>query len=347
MKFLDQAKIYVRSGDGGAGSVSFRREKYIEYGGPDGGDGGRGGDVFVECVEGLNTLIDYRFHQHFKAKTGMHGMGRNRSGGKGDDVVLKVPVGTEILEEDNETVIADLTEPGQRLLLLKGGNGGFGNAHFKSSTNQAPRHANPGLQGEEKWIWLRLKLIADVGLVGMPNAGKSTLLAAVSAARPKIADYPFTTLHPNLGVVEIDGRGFVLADIPGLIEGAHDGIGLGDRFLGHVERTRTLLHLVDGTQEDPGEAYRVVRGELEAYGHGLAEKPEVVALTKVDALSDEIRAEKAAELEAACGQPPLQLSSTSGENVDRTLRMLIRAIDKDREVEASQVPQVPDEPWHP
>lgn len=347
MKFLDQAKIYVRSGDGGAGSVSFRREKYIEYGGPDGGDGGRGGDVFVECVEGLNTLIDYRFHQHFKAKTGMHGMGRNRSGGKGDDVVLKVPVGTEILEEDNETVIADLTEPGQRLLLLKGGNGGFGNAHFKSSTNQAPRHANPGLQGEEKWIWLRLKLIADVGLVGMPNAGKSTLLAAVSAARPKIADYPFTTLHPNLGVVEIDGRGFVLADIPGLIEGAHDGVGLGDRFLGHVERTRTLLHLVDGTQEDPAEAYRVVRGELAAYGHGLDEKPEVVALTKVDALSDEIRAEKAAELEAACGQPPLQLSSTSGENVDRTLRMLIRAIDRDREAEASQVPQVPNEPWHP
>ncbi|GGF02669.1 GTPase ObgE [Stappia taiwanensis] len=347
MKFLDQAKIYVRSGDGGAGSVSFRREKYIEYGGPDGGDGGRGGDVFVECVEGLNTLIDYRFHQHFKAKTGMHGMGRNRSGGKGDDVVLKVPVGTEILEEDNETVIADLTEPGQRLLLLKGGNGGFGNAHFKSSTNQAPRHANPGLQGEEKWIWLRLKLIADVGLVGMPNAGKSTLLAAVSAARPKIADYPFTTLHPNLGVVEIDGRGFVLADIPGLIEGAHDGVGLGDRFLGHVERTRTLLHLVDGTQEDPAEAYRVVRGELDAYGHGLADKPEVVALTKVDALSEEIRAEKAGELEAACGQPPLLLSSTSGENVDRTLRMLIRAIDKDREAEASQVPQVPDEPWHP
>jgi len=347
MKFLDQAKIYVRSGDGGAGAVSFRREKYIEYGGPDGGDGGRGGDVYVECVDGLNTLIDFRYHQHYKAKTGTHGMGRNRTGAKGADVVLRVPVGTEILEDDNETVLADLTEVGQKVLLLKGGNGGFGNAHFKSSTNQAPRHANPGLPGEEKWIWLRLKLIADAGLVGLPNAGKSTFLAAVSAARPKIADYPFTTLHPNLGVVEIDGRGFVLADIPGLIEGAHEGVGLGDRFLGHVERTRALLHLVDATQEDPGEAYRVVRGELAAYGHGLTDKPEIVALSKVDALSDDLRAEKAETLEAACGQKPVLLSSASGENVDLIQRMLIRAIDAERAEEANTVPAAPEEPWHP
>jgi len=348
MKFLDQAKIYVRSGNGGAGSVSFRREKYVERGGPDGGDGGKGGSVFVECVDGLNTLIDYRYKQHFKASTGMHGMGRNRSGAHGEDVVLKVPVGTQILEEDNETLITDLTEVGQKVLLLKGGNGGFGNAHFKSAVNQAPRHANPGLTGEEKWIWLRLKLIADAGLVGLPNAGKSTFLAAVSAAKPKIADYPFTTLHPNLGVVEIDGRGFVLADIPGLIEGAHEGTGLGDRFLGHVERTRVLLHLVDGSgEEDPGEAYRVVRGELDAYGHGMEEKPEIVALSKVDALTPELREEKAAALEAACGQKPLILSSASGENVDTALRMIIRAIDKDKEDEANQVPAPLDEGWHP
>ncbi|NRG16423.1 GTPase ObgE [Rhizobiales bacterium] len=347
MKFLDQAKIYVRSGDGGAGCVSFRREKYIEFGGPDGGDGGRGGDVWIECVEGLNTLIDYRYHQHFKAKTGTHGMGRNRTGGKGEDVILRVPVGTEILEEDNDTPITDMTQPGQRFLLLKGGNGGFGNSHFKSSTNQAPRHANPGLAGEEKWIWLRLKLIADAGLVGLPNAGKSTFLAAVSAAKPKIADYPFTTLHPNLGVVEIDGRGFVLADIPGLIEGAHDGVGLGDRFLGHVERTRVLLHLVDGTDEDPGNAYKVVRGELEAYGHGLTDKPEIVALSKADALTPEVREEKEKALEAACGQKPIVISSASRENIDRTLRMMVRAIDRDKEVEANQVPSKLEEPWRP
>jgi GTP-binding protein len=348
MKFLDQAKIYVRSGNGGAGAVSFRREKFIEFGGPDGGDGGRGGDVWVECVEGLNTLIDYRYQQHFKAGTGIHGMGRNRTGAKGNDVVLRVPVGTEILEEDNETVIADLTEPGQRLLLLRGGNGGFGNAQFKSSTNQAPRHANPGLEGIEKWIWLRLKLIADAGLVGLPNAGKSTFLASVSAAKPKIADYPFTTLHPNLGVVELDGRGFVLADIPGLIEGAHEGTGLGDRFLGHIERTRVLLHLVDGSGvEDPGEAYRVVRGELEAYGNGLEDKPEIVAMSKADALSPELRAERAASLEAACGHKPLILSSASRENVDTALRMIIRAIDKDKEDAANEVPSRPEEEWRP
>src|SRR5690349_20191365 len=284
MKFLDQAKVFIRSGDGGSGSVSFRREKFIEFGGPDGGDGGRGGDVWVEAVDGLNTLIDYRYQQHFKAKTGTHGMGRNMTGAKGADVTLKVPAGTQIFAEDNETLICDLTVVGQRFLLAKGGNGGFGNAHFKTSTNQAPRRANPGLEGLERWIWLRLKLIADAGLVGLPNAGKSTFLAAVTAAKPKIADYPFTTLHPNLGVVRSDGREFVMADIPGLIEGAHEGVGLGVRFLGHVERCRVLLHLVDGTQEDVADAYRLVRKEIKAYGHGLATKPEIVALNKIDAL---------------------------------------------------------------
>lgn len=348
MKFLDQAKIFVKSGDGGAGSVSFRREKYVAEGGPDGGDGGRGGDVWVECVDGLNTLIDYRYAQHYKAKIGMHGMGRNRTGAKGDDVVLRVPVGTEILEEDNETVLADMTEKGQRLLLLRGGNGGFGNAHFKSATNQAPRHANPGQDGEEKWVWLRLKLIADAGLVGLPNAGKSTFLSAVSAARPKIADYPFTTLHPNLGVCEIDSRGFVLADIPGLIRGAHEGHGLGDRFLGHVERTRVLLHLVDGSgEEDPAESYRTIREELEAYGHGLDEKPEIVCLSKADALSDELREERYKALEEACGQKPLIISSASGENIDTAQRMVIRAIDKDKEEEANSVPSNDVEEWRP
>ena len=348
MKFLDQAKIYVRSGNGGAGCVSFRREKYIEYGGPDGGDGGRGGDVWVECVEGLNTLIDYRYKQHFKAETGIHGMGKNRTGADGGDVTLRVPVGTQVLEEDNETVIADLTEVGQKVLLLKGGNGGFGNAHFKSSVNQAPRRANPGLEGQEKWIWLRLKLIADAGLVGLPNAGKSTFLATVTAAKPKIADYPFTTLHPNLGIVQIDGNSFAMADIPGLIEGAHEGTGLGDRFLGHVERTRVLLHLVDGSgEEDPGEAYKVVRGELEAYGHGLMDKPEIVALSKCDALTEEMIAERSVSLEEACGQKPLILSSASGLNVDRALRMIVRAIDKDKQDAANQVPAKEQEGWHP
>jgi len=266
MKFLDQAKIFVRSGDGGGGSVSFRREKFIEFGGPDGGDGGRGGDVWLECVDGLNTLIDYRYQQHFRAGTGGHGMGRNRAGAKGPDVVLRVPPGTQVLAEDQETLLADLTKPGERKLLLEGGNGGFGNAHFKSATNQAPRRANPGQQGQECWIWLRLKLIADAGLVGLPNAGKSTFLATVTAAKPKIADYPFTTLHPNLGVVRVGQREFVLADIPGLIEGASEGAGLGTRFLGHVERTRVLLHLVDATSEDVAGDYRTVRRELKAYG---------------------------------------------------------------------------------
>src|SRR6266545_18566 len=282
MKFLDQAKIYIRSGDGGNGCVSFRREKFIEFGGPNGGDGGRGGDVIVECVDGLNTLIDYRYQQHFKAKSGGNGMGKNRSGANGASVVLKVPVGTQVFDEDNETLIADLVAVGERAVLARGGNGGFGNAHFKSSTNRAPRRANPGQQAEERTLWLRLKLIADAGLVGLPNAGKSTFLAAVSAAKPKIADYPFTTLHPQLGVAAIDGRELVLADIPGLIEGAHEGAGLGDRFLGHVERCRVLLHLVDGAGEHAGKAYKTVRAELDAYGHELTDKLEIVALNKAD-----------------------------------------------------------------
>ena len=309
MKFLDQAKVYVRSGNGGAGSVSFRREKFIEYGGPDGGDGGRGGHVFVEATNGLNTLIDYRYQQHFKAGTGVHGMGRNRTGAAGKDVVLKVPVGTQILEEDGETLIADLTEEGQQVRLLRGGNGGWGNARFKSSTNQAPRHANPGEDGQEMRIWLRLKLIADAGLVGLPNAGKSTLLSVVSAAKPKIADYPFTTLVPNLGVVTVDTASFVLADIPGLIEGAHEGVGIGDRFLGHVERCACLLHLIDASQDDPVEAYRVVRGELEAYGGHLAEKPELIAFTKADIVEDDNLKTKRKTFEKATGHVPLIISA--------------------------------------
>ncbi len=347
MKFLDQAKIFIASGAGGAGCVSFRREKFIEFGGPDGGDGGRGGDVWAECVDGLNTLIDYRYQQHFKAKVGGHGMGRNRAGGKGDDVLLKVPKGTEILEEDGETLVADMTEVGQRVLLARGGNGGFGNDHFKSSTNRAPRRANPGEEGIERWLWLRLKLIADAGLVGLPNAGKSTFLASVTSAKPKIADYPFTTLHPGLGVVRVDGREFVLADIPGLIEGAHEGLGLGDRFLGHVERCRVLLHLVDGTQDDVAKAYKTIRKELKAYGGGLADKPEIVALSKVDSLSEEEREEKAAALKKAARRVPIQLSAPTGENVEKTLRALRRAIDNADVEEEETYPKSPAEPWRP
>jgi len=328
MKFLDQAKVYIRSGDGGAGSVSFRREKYIEFGGPDGGDGGRGGDVWIEAVAGLNTLIDYRYQQHFKAKTGMHGMGRNRNGAKGADVVLKVPEGTQVYAEDNETLICDLTEVGEKYRIAAGGNGGFGNAYFKSSVNQAPRHANPGLPGEELTIWLRLKLIADAGLVGLPNAGKSTFLATVTRARPKIADYPFTTLYPGLGVAKIDEREFVIADIPGLIEGAHEGVGIGDRFLGHVERTSILLHLVSAMEEDVAQAYRTVRRELDAYGHGLVDKPEIVALSKVDTLTGEDRAVKLAELAEAAGKQPLELSAVSGEGMTEALRGLAAEIDR-------------------
>jgi GTPase len=345
MKFLDQAKVYVRSGDGGAGAVSFRREKFIEFGGPDGGDGGRGADVVAECVDGLNTLIDYRYQQHFKAKTGMHGMGRNRAGGRAPDIVMKVPVGTQIFDEDNETLLADLTAVGQRYVIAKGGNGGFGNAHFTTSTNRAPRRANPGQVGIERTIWLRLKLIADAGLVGLPNAGKSTFLATVSAARPKIADYPFTTLHPGLGVVKIDDREFVLADIPGLIEGAHEGHGLGDRFLGHVERCRVLLHLVDATGEHAGTAYRIVRQELEAYGHDIETQPEIVALSKVDAVDDEMLKVQTERLKRAVRtygpspmdgerrRPLLLLSAATNRGVTEGLRGLAEEIRSDKAVE--------------
>ena len=344
MKFLDQTKIYIRSGDGGAGCVSFRREKFIEFGGPDGGDGGRGGDVWAECVEGLNTLIDYRYQVHFKARKGEHGMGKNRAGRNAEDVVLKVPVGTEILEEDGETLIADLTEVGQRVRLARGGNGGFGNAHFTTSTNRAPRRANPGLEGEERWIWLRLKLIADAGLVGLPNAGKSTFLSTVTAAKPKIADYPFTTLHPGLGVVRHHGREFVLADIPGLIAGAHEGAGLGDRFLAHIERCRVLLHLVEGTSEHAGKAYKIVREELEAYGHGLAEKPEIVALSKADALDPDTLKEQRARLKRAAKRSPIVLSSASGQGVPEVLNALLAAIEEAKDEETAEAPAVE---WHP
>jgi GTP-binding protein len=330
MKFLDQAKVYIKAGDGGGGAVSFLREKFVEFGGPNGGNGGRGGDVVVECVDGLNTLIDYRYQQHFKAQTGTHGMGKDRAGANGKDVVLRVPVGTQILEDDNETLIADMTEVGQRVVLLHGGNGGFGNAHFKTSSNQAPRHANPGLPGEDKWIWLRLKLIADAGLVGLPNAGKSTFLAAVSAAKPKIADYPFTTLHPNLGVVRIGERDFVLADIPGLIEGAHEGAGIGDRFLGHIERCGVLVHLIDGTQEDVKTAYKTIRGELAAYDESLAQKPEIVALNKIDALTEDEIKEKVKVLKRASKAEVLTVSGVTGKGVQDVLYRIVAILDQEK-----------------
>jgi len=340
MKFLDEAKVYIASGAGGNGCVSFRREKFIEFGGPNGGDGGKGGNVVVEAVTGLNTLIDYRYQQHFKAQRGGNGMGKDRAGANGKDVVLKVPVGTQVYEEDGKTLIADLTQVGERVTISKGGNGGFGNAHFKSSTNRAPRHANPGQPGEERTIRLRLKLIADAGLIGLPNAGKSTFLAAVSAAKPKIADYPFTTLHPQLGVVEVDGREFVLADLPGLIEGAHEGTGLGDRFLGHTERCRVLLHLVDGTAEDAGAAYKIVRDELEAYGQGLTEKPEIVALSKSDAMTPEAIKIQIATLKKACKKTPMVLSAQSGQGVQEALRALAAIIKKARNnPQPEEVPQ--------
>jgi GTP-binding protein len=323
MKFLDQAKIWVKAGDGGNGCVAFRREKFIEFGGPWGGDGGRGGDVIVEAVANLNTLIDYRYAQHFKAERGEDGKGKEMTGRGGNDLVLKVPIGTEILADDRETVLADLTDAGQRITLCRGGKGGFGNTHYKSSTNRAPRRADPGETGEERWIWLRLKLIADAGLVGLPNAGKSTFLAATSAAKPKIADYPFTTLHPQLGVVRLgDDTEFVLADIPGLIEGAHEGVGLGDRFLGHVERCRVLLHLVDGMIESPSRAYRTVREELAAYGGGLTEKPEIVALNKIDAVEPRALAARQRALAKAAGRPVLLVSGATGKGVDAVLRAL-------------------------
>ncbi|AUR07768.1 GTPase ObgE [Phaeobacter inhibens] len=344
MKFLDLAKVYIRSGAGGNGCVSFRREKFMEYGGPDGGDGGRGGSVWVEVTEGLNTLIDFRYQQHFFAKNGQSGMGRQRTGKDGDDIILRVPVGTEIMDEDQETVLADLTEVGERFLLAKGGNGGFGNLHFKSATNQAPRRANSGQDAIERTIWLRLKLIADVGLLGLPNAGKSTFLSATSNARPKIADYPFTTLHPNLGVVGIDGVEFVVADIPGLIAGAHEGRGIGDRFLGHVERCAVLLHLVDGTSETVAEDYQTIIKELEAYGGELAEKPRITALNKIDSLDDEERAEAKAALEAAVGGPVFMMSGVSREGLNEVLRSMRTQIDEDR---LRQQPQEEQDTWQP
>lgn len=319
MKFLDEAKINLKSGNGGPGCVSFRREKFIPMGGPDGGNGGKGGDVIIEVVDNLNTLIDFRYQQHFKAENGHHGMGKNRTGANGSDCVIRVPTGTEILDEDKETVLADFTTPGERIVFMRGGDGGFGNAHYKSATNQAPRKFTPGWPGEERDVWLRLKLIADSGIIGLPNAGKSTFLAAVSRAKPKIADYPFTTLHPNLGVIKISDRDFVMADIPGLIEGAHEGHGLGTRFLGHVERTAVLLHLIDATQDDVVKAYRTIRGELEAYGHHLADKDEIIALNKCDAMGPDMSADQAKTLEKATGRPVHLISAVSGEGIQAIL----------------------------
>ena len=323
MKFLDETKIFIKSGDGGAGCVSFRREKNIPHGGPDGGDGGRGGDVIIEGSRSLNTLIDFRFKQHIKAKRGNHGMGKNRTGAKGESVTVKIPVGTQVFHEDKKTLLLDVIETGKKFVIARGGDGGFGNTHFKTSTNQTPRRSDDGHPGIERWLWLRLKLIADVGLVGLPNAGKSTLLAAVSRAHPKIGDYPFTTLHPNLGVVYVSGKEFIMADIPGIVEGASKGAGLGTRFLGHVERCRILLHLIDGTAENIVEAYRIVRGEVEAYGAGLIEKPQIVVLTKADALASEIAYEKSRKLSETCGVDVLIISGISGDGLEELLNKLI------------------------
>jgi GTPase len=349
MKFLDQAKIYLKAGDGGNGSVSFRREKFIEFGGPDGGNGGGGGDVIVICVQDLNTLIDFRYRQHFKAERGDHGKGRNRTGKDGDDMTFKVPPGTQVFAEDGETLIADLVTPGDRVRLLKGGNGGFGNAYFKGPSHQAPDHANPGQIGPEMWVWLRLKLIADAGLVGLPNAGKSTFLASVSAAKPKIADYPFTTLTPNLGMVRVGDIDFVLADIPGLIEGANEGAGLGTRFLGHVERTRVLLHLVDATEEDVATAYRTVRRELKAYDPELARKKEIVALSKIDALDPAAIDEKMEALKKAARKQPLALSAVSGQGLREALFAIAREIARARGKEFAEDEDAtqPPRPWSP
>ncbi len=336
MKFLDQAKIYLRSGDGGDGVVAFRREKFLEFGGPDGGDGGKGGDIVLQAVANLNTLIDFRYAQHFRAKKGGNGAGSDRTGAGAPDVVIKVPVGTQVLDDDRETLLADLASPGRRVTLLRGGDGGFGNAHYKSSTNRAPRRADKGWPGEERWVWLRLKLIADAGLVGLPNAGKSTLLAAASAARPKIADYPFTTLHPQLGVVRLSAtEEFVLADIPGLIEGAHEGTGLGDRFLGHVERCAVLLHLIDGAAGDVVDAWRTVRGELAAYGHGLADKPEIIGLNKADAMSPREAAARRTALARASGRPVMLLSGATGQGVAAVLRAVQAAVSEARQKAAA------------
>ena len=347
MKFLDLCKVYIRSGSGGRGAASFRREKFIEYGGPDGGDGGSGGTVWVEAVDGLNTLIDFRYQQHFFAQNGQPGMGRQRTGKDGDDITLRVPVGTEILDEDGEIVIADLTELGQKVMLAKGGNGGWGNVHFKTATNQAPRRSNPGQEGIERTIWLRLKLIADVGLLGLPNAGKSTFLAATSNARPKIADYPFTTLHPNLGVVGVDNTEFVVADIPGLIEGAHEGRGLGDLFLGHIERCAVLLHLVDGTSGTLIEDYQTIIDEIEAYGAGLADKPRITVLNKVDTLDDEEREFLRDELQQAVGGKVMLMSGVSGEGTKNVLRALRMKIEEVRAEEKAQDEDGDEGTWQP
>lgn len=344
MKFLDLTKVYIRSGNGGNGAASFRREAHVEYGGPDGGDGGCGGDVWVEAVTGLNTLIDFRYQQHYFAQNGQGGMGRQMTGRDGDDITLKVPVGTQILDEDQEVVLADLTVVGQRIRLAAGGNGGWGNLRFKTSTNRAPRNANPGQEGVDRTVWLQLKLIADVGLLGLPNAGKSTFLAATSNARPKIADYPFTTLHPNLGVVGIDGTELVVADIPGLIAGAHEGIGLGDRFLGHVERCSVLLHLVDATSDTMVEDYHIIINELEMYGGELANKTRITALNKIDALSDEERAEGKSALESATGGTVYLQSGVSQEGLQNTLRSLRDVVDAGK-AEATQTEEAA--PWSP
>ena len=347
MKFLDFAKVDIRSGSGGAGAISFRREKFIEYGGPDGGDGGRGGSIWAQAAEGLNTLIDFRYQQHFFAENGKSGMGKQRSGASGLDKILIVPVGTEILDEDKETVLADLTEIGQRVLLAKGGNGGFGNLHFKTSVNQAPRRSNPGQDGVERTIWLRLKLIADVGLLGMPNAGKSTFLAATSNARPKIADYPFTTLTPNLGVVAVDQAEFVVADIPGLIEGANEGRGLGDLFLGHIERCAVLLHLVDCTSSDPIKDYFTILNEIEAYGSKLTSKPRLVVFNKIDALDEEARLLLEQSFAEMVNYNALVMSAVSGENVENVLRELKKFVIKGVSGKSSEGPtEKDDSPWN-
>ncbi len=347
MKFLDEAKIFIKSGPGGQGCMSFRREKYVEFGGPDGGDGGRGGHIYVECVNNLNTLIDYRYQQHFKAQKGRPGMGANCAGAAGKDIVLKAPVGTQIFDESREFLLADLTTPGEKILLLEGGQSGAGNTRFKSSTNRAPRKTTPGGEGKEMWIWLKLKLIADAGLVGLPNAGKSTFLAATSRARPKIADYPFTTLKPQLGVVGVNDREFVLADIPGLIEGAHQGIGIGDKFLGHVERCSVLFHLVDATSEDVAADYQTVLGEMQAYGMGLTDKPQIIGLNKCDALADEEIAEKLAVLKAAADHPVLPLSGVSKKGVPEVLSALIGFIEQPEKAVEETAIQKADAPWSP
>ncbi|HVJ51134.1 MAG TPA: GTPase ObgE [Aliidongia sp.] len=334
MKFLDQCKIYLKSGDGGAGAAAFRREKFIEFGGPSGGDGGRGGDIVIEAVANLNTLIDYRYQQHFKAQNGRPGAGSNKTGANGESITLKVPIGTQILDEDRETVLLDLTTAGERVLLLRGGDGGYGNTHFATSTNQAPRRRDLGWPGVERWVWLRLKLIADAGLVGLPNAGKSTFLAAVSHAKPKIADYPFTTLKPQLGVVKAGENEFVLADLPGLIEGASEGVGLGHRFLGHVERCSVILHLIDGTEEDVTGAYKLVRKELKAYGAGLVDKAEIVCLNKADAIPEDELKEKLRKLKRSSKRPVMVMSGATGQGVPAVIHALHAEIEAHRLAEA-------------